>query len=113
MTPIISCSPALAGYLGMRDPEAAKFVDFTVHTDSNDNNGNCVYGDSCQGLADEISNLTRAMSELFHVEFHAATATEKSFAEFVEEVCRLFVFLRCEFVLSAVPVNALLVVRNF
>jgi hypothetical protein len=76
----------------MRDPEAAKFVDFAVHTDSNAGNGNCVYGDSCQGLADEISNLTRAMSKLFHVEFHAATAKEKSYTKFVEEVCR-FLFV--------------------
>jgi hypothetical protein len=74
----------LASYLGMRDPEAARVVDFTVHAGDND----CVMGDSCRGQRDAISNLTHAMSDdLFHVEFHSATAVAKGFDAFVQEVC--------------------------
>ena len=80
----ILCSPAMASYLGMRDPAAARVVDFTVHAGDN----NCVMGDSCRGQRDAISNLTRAMSDdLFHVEFHSATAAAKGFDAFVQEVC--------------------------
>ena len=68
----------------MRDPAAARVVDFTVHAGDN----NCVMGDSCRGQRDAISNLTRAMSDdLFHVEFHSATAAAKGFDTFVQEVC--------------------------
>ena len=78
------CSPALASYLGMRDPEAARVVNFTVHAGDN----RCVTGDSCRGQRDAISNLTQAMSDdLFHVEFHSATAAAKGFDTFVQEVC--------------------------
>jgi hypothetical protein len=67
----------------MRDPEAAKAVGFTVHAGIN----NCVYGDSCQGQRDEVSNLTRAMTnDLFHVDFHSVTANTKTFEAFVQEV---------------------------
>ena len=80
----VLCSPALASYLGMRDPEAARVVNFTVHAGDN----RCVTGDSCRGQRDAISNLTRAMSDdLFHVEFHSATAAAKGFEAFVQEVC--------------------------
>ncbi len=80
----VLCSPALASYLGMRDPEAARVVNFTVHAGDND----CVMGDSCRGQRDAISNLTHAMSDdLFHVEFHSASAVAKGFDAFVQEVC--------------------------
>jgi hypothetical protein len=66
----------------MRDPEAAEAVGFTVHADGN----KCVYGDSCQGQRDAVSNLTHAMSDLFHVQFHSVTAKAKSLEGFVLEV---------------------------
>jgi hypothetical protein len=82
INPAAPCSPALSGYRGMRDREAAKTVGHTVHASDNA----CVYGDSCRGQRDTISNLTQEMSDMFHVEFHAATAKAKSFREFIKEV---------------------------
>jgi hypothetical protein len=82
----------------MRDPEASKAVGFTVHAGIN----NCVYGDSCQGQRDEVSNLTRAMTnDLFHVDFHSVTANTKTFEAFVQEV-RV-----CALVLSLSPIQRL------
>ena len=79
--PCVVDSPALSGYRGMRDPEAAKAVGATVHAWYEP----CVKGDSCQGQRDEISNLTHAMSEgLFHVEFHSQQI--KSWHAFAKEV---------------------------
>ncbi len=79
----VSRSPALSGYRGMRDPEAAEAVDFTVHADEND----CITGDTCKGQRDRISNLTQAMSaDIFRVEFHAATSKAKPLAGFIQEV---------------------------
>jgi hypothetical protein len=83
----VLCSPALASYLGMRDPEAARVVNFTVHAGDR-KAAKCVMGDSCRGQIDAISHLTHAMSDdLFHVEFHSATAVAKGFDAFVQEVC--------------------------
>jgi hypothetical protein len=67
----------------MRDPEAAKAVDFTVHAGEN----NCITGDTCKGQKDPISNLTQAMSaDIFRVEFHAATSKAKPLAGVIQEV---------------------------
>ena len=83
LEPAVSCSPALAGYRGMRDPDAAKAVDFTVHAGEND----CITGDTCKGQRDPISNLTQAMSEnIFRVEFHTATSKAKPLAGVIQEV---------------------------
>ena len=73
----------MSGYRGMRDPEAAEAVDFTVHAGEND----CITGDTCKGQRDPISNLTQAMSEnIFRVEFHAATSKAKPLAGVIQEV---------------------------
>jgi hypothetical protein len=83
LEPAVSRSPALSGYRGMRDPEAAEAVDFTVHAGEND----CITGDTCKGQKDPISNLTQAMSaDIFRVEFHAATSKAKPLAGFIQEV---------------------------
>ena len=67
----------------MRDPDAAKAVDFTVHAGEND----CITGDTCKGQRDPISNLTQAISEnIFRVEFHTATSKAKPLAGVIQEV---------------------------
>lgn len=76
-------SPALSGYRGLRDPEAAKAVGFAAHAGSN----TCNFGDTCKGQSDPISNLTKAMSDgLLQVEFHDPTAKSKPLAAFIQEV---------------------------
>jgi hypothetical protein len=85
------CSPALSGYRGMRDPEAAKAVGFAVHAGYNP----CVYGDSCEGQRDEISNLTEAVSALFHVAFHSETANAPGLRAFVQEVLGPSILTHC------------------
>jgi hypothetical protein len=67
----------------LRDPEAAKAVDFTVHAGEN----GCITGDTCKGQRDPISNLTQAVSEnIFRVEFHTATSKAKPLEGFIHEV---------------------------
>ena len=78
----LRCSPSLAGFRGLRDPAVAEALGYTLHYGYDP----CLIADSCDNQRDAITNLTRAMSDRFRVEYHGVTSTAKGFDDFVQEV---------------------------
>jgi hypothetical protein len=76
------CSPSLAGFRGLRDPAVAEALGYTLHYGYEP----CLIADSCDNQRDAITNLTRAISDRFRVEYHGVTSTAKGFDDFVQEV---------------------------